>query len=73
MSKFAQKLQGTDPSLQVWVGGLAEDTTWKEVERHFASVSKHTCTDIMKGGTAVVAYGRVEDIEMAVSTSRLAN
>eukprot|EP00439_Symbiodinium_sp_Y106_P052138 s2646_g6.t5 len=73
LSKFAQKLQGTDPSLQVWVGGLAEDTTWKEVERHFASVSKHTCTDIMKGGTAVVAYGRVEDIEMAVSTSRLAN
>jgi len=68
LSKFAQKLRGTDPSLKVWVGGLAEGTTWKDVEKHFASVSKPTCTDIMKGGTAVVAYGSVEDVETAVAS-----
>ncbi|CAE7660770.1 unnamed protein product [Symbiodinium sp. CCMP2456] len=68
LSKFAQKLRGTDPSLKVWVGGLAEGTTWKDVEKHFATVSKPTCTDIMKGGTAVVAYGSVEDVETAVAS-----
>ena len=68
LSKFAQKLRGTDPLLKVWVGGLAEGTTWKDVDRHCASVSNPTCTDIMKGGIAVVAYGSVKDVETAVAS-----
>mmetsp|Transcript_60394 Transcript_60394/g.124996 ORF Transcript_60394/g.124996 Transcript_60394/m.124996 type:complete len:317 (-) Transcript_60394:87-1037(-) len=68
VSKFSEKLRATDPSLKVWVGNLSKNTTWKELEQHFATVAKPAVTDIMRNGTAVLAYKTVEDVEAAVAT-----
>ncbi|CAJ1397703.1 unnamed protein product [Effrenium voratum] len=67
-SKYEEKLRATDPTLKVWIGGLSADTTWKDLENHFATVAKPAITDIMKKGTAVVAYKTVEDVETAVAS-----
>ncbi|CAE8594123.1 unnamed protein product, partial [Polarella glacialis] len=52
----------------VWVGGLAEGTNWKALEKHFAAVKKPVVTEIMKKGTAVLAYDTVEDVELAIAS-----
>eukprot|EP00931_Biecheleriopsis_adriatica_P063017 TRINITY_DN380_c0_g1_i5.p1 TRINITY_DN380_c0_g1~~TRINITY_DN380_c0_g1_i5.p1 ORF type:complete len:316 (+),score=105.06 TRINITY_DN380_c0_g1_i5:80-1027(+) len=68
LSKYEEKLKKIDASLKVWIGGLAEGTSWKDVEKHFTSVAKPTVTDVMKKGTAVVAYKTTEDVETAVAS-----
>eukprot|EP00933_Yihiella_yeosuensis_P045377 TRINITY_DN4074_c1_g2_i2.p1 TRINITY_DN4074_c1_g2~~TRINITY_DN4074_c1_g2_i2.p1 ORF type:complete len:335 (-),score=102.39 TRINITY_DN4074_c1_g2_i2:470-1411(-) len=69
ISKWGEKLKKTDPSLKAWVGGLAESTTWKELENHFAeAATKPLITEIMKKGQAVLAYKTVEEVETAIAT-----
>eukprot|EP00933_Yihiella_yeosuensis_P045384 TRINITY_DN4074_c1_g6_i1.p1 TRINITY_DN4074_c1_g6~~TRINITY_DN4074_c1_g6_i1.p1 ORF type:complete len:359 (-),score=97.60 TRINITY_DN4074_c1_g6_i1:575-1651(-) len=69
ISKWGEKLKTIDPSLKVWIGGLSESTTWKELEGHFmASGVKPVVTEIMKKGQAVLAYKTIEDVETAIST-----
>eukprot|EP00442_Polarella_glacialis_P054407 CAMPEP_0115085698 /NCGR_PEP_ID=MMETSP0227-20121206/22101_1 /TAXON_ID=89957 /ORGANISM="Polarella glacialis, Strain CCMP 1383" /LENGTH=334 /DNA_ID=CAMNT_0002474927 /DNA_START=78 /DNA_END=1082 /DNA_ORIENTATION=- len=68
ISKYEEKLRTTDASLKVWVGGLAEGTNWKALEKHFAAVKKPVVTEIMKKGTAVLAYDTVEDVELAIAS-----
>jgi RNA recognition motif-containing protein len=68
LPKYEEKLKKMDSSLKVWIGGLAEGTTWKQVEEHFSAVAKPSVTDIMKRGTAVVAYKTIEDVETAVAS-----
>eukprot|EP00933_Yihiella_yeosuensis_P050298 TRINITY_DN48071_c0_g1_i1.p1 TRINITY_DN48071_c0_g1~~TRINITY_DN48071_c0_g1_i1.p1 ORF type:complete len:299 (+),score=69.38 TRINITY_DN48071_c0_g1_i1:111-1007(+) len=69
LSKWEEKLKKMDPSLKVWVGGLPEDySNWKELQQHFASISKPVVCDVMKRGTAVVAYKTIEEVETAIAT-----
>merc|ERR1712187_680076 len=60
--KVAAKLKETDPTCKVWVGGLAEKTTWKALEKHFTEVKKPKVTEIMRKGMACVAYETEEDV-----------
>merc|ERR1719287_75773 len=44
---------------KVWVGGIAEETTWKELEEHMNAAGKTKWVEVFKGkskGTACVAY-----------------
>lgn len=66
-SKYEEKLKKIDNSLKVWVGGLADGTTWKQVENHFKEVAKPAVTDMIGKKNAVVAYKTAEDAETAIS------
>jgi len=68
LTKTEERLQKIDNSLKVWIGGLPESTTWKELEEHFATVKKPKVSDVMKKGHGVVAYDTVEDVETAIAT-----
>merc|ERR1712137_853888 len=39
-SKYMDKLGKIDASRKVWVGGLKEGTTWKQLHEHFKDVAK---------------------------------
>lgn len=65
-TKLAETLSKIDPSLKVWIGGLPEAATRMQVEKHFTSVAKPDGTDLMKKGTACVAYNTTEDVESAI-------
>jgi RNA recognition motif-containing protein len=69
VSKVAEKLKEIDPSLKVWVGGLTEKTTFKELSKHFEDLfAKPKLVDILaKGGRAVVTYESADDVASAVS------
>jgi len=67
VSKYEEKLRTIDPTLKVWIGGLTADTTWKDLEKHFATVVKPSITEIRKNGTAVAAYKSVADVETVVA------
>lgn len=67
LSKYEEKLRTIDPSLKVWIGGLTPDTTWRDVEKHFATVVKPSITEIRKNGTAVAAYKTAEEVETVVT------
>jgi len=66
-AKLREKLKAIEPSCKVWVGGLAEKTTWKALEKHFAEVIKPKVTDIMGKGKAVVAYENEQDAATAIA------
>eukprot|EP00930_Biecheleria_cincta_P021405 TRINITY_DN15883_c0_g1_i1.p1 TRINITY_DN15883_c0_g1~~TRINITY_DN15883_c0_g1_i1.p1 ORF type:complete len:300 (-),score=75.02 TRINITY_DN15883_c0_g1_i1:119-973(-) len=68
LTKTEERLQKIDNSLKVWVGGLPEGTTWKQLEEHFATVVKPKVTDVMRAGHGVVAYDNAEDVETAIAT-----
>lgn len=67
LSKYEEKLRTIDSSLKVWIGGLTPNTTWKDVEKHFATVAKPSITEIRKNGTAVAAYKTAEEVETVVA------
>merc|ERR1719506_30941 len=53
---------------KVWVGGLSESTTWKELEEHMNQAGKTTWVEVFKKGTACVAYKTAEEATNAIST-----
>merc|ERR1712014_408697 len=65
-SKVAELMKATEPSCKVWVGGLSDKTTWKELEKHFAEVAKPKATEIMRKGKAVLAYEKEEDVSIVI-------
>mmetsp|Transcript_26679 Transcript_26679/g.74491 ORF Transcript_26679/g.74491 Transcript_26679/m.74491 type:complete len:115 (+) Transcript_26679:97-441(+) len=66
--KTKEKMAAVDPSLKVWVGGLPEDTTWQGLQKHFADKGcKPQLTNLMKKGTACLAYKSAEDVATAVA------
>jgi RNA recognition motif-containing protein len=69
VSKVAEKLKKIDPSLKVWVGGLGEKTTFKELSKHFEEqfAKPHLVDILAKGGRAVVTYENVDDVASAVA------
>merc|ERR1719379_2594662 len=65
--KTAAKLKETKPECKVWVGGLAEKTTWKALEKHFTEFKKPKVTEIMRKGMACVCYESEEDVAGAIA------
>merc|ERR1739845_112619 len=56
---------------KVWVGGISETTTWKELEEHMNNAGKTKWVEVFKGtskGTACVAYTTEEEAASAIST-----
>jgi len=65
-SKIAELMKSTDASCKVWVGGLAVETTCKVLDKHFAKVAKPKGTEIMKKGTAVLAFANEEEVATVI-------
>lgn len=61
-------LKRIDPTLKVWVGGVPADTQWKDLEAHFKQAGETTWVEVMRSGTACVAYKTVAEVEMAIAT-----
>merc|ERR1712107_270176 len=66
--KTKEKLKGIDTSLKVWVGGLKPETSWKAVEKHFATAAKPKATHVMNKGTACLAYETTTEVAEAIAT-----
>lgn len=68
LSKIAEKLKAMDHSLKVWVGGLAEGTTFKDLSKHFEDqFAKPHLIDILPKNKAVVAYKEADDAASAIA------
>merc|ERR1712183_623082 len=67
-SKYMDKLAKIDASRKVWVGGLNESTTWKQLEAHFKDVAKPSVTEIMRKGKACLAFKTEDDAQSAIAS-----
>merc|ERR1712232_325862 len=67
-SKYMDKLAKIDASRKVWVGGLNENTTWKQLEAHFKDVAKPSVTEIMRKGKACLAFKTEDDAQSAIAS-----
>merc|ERR1719291_1502 len=64
-------LQGFKPDCKVWIGSIAEGTTWKELQEHMNQAGKTRWVEVFhwKGkGTGAVAYGSSEEASNAIAT-----
>jgi RNA recognition motif-containing protein len=67
-SKMADKLKAIDSSLKVWVGGLKEGTTFKEISKHFEEqFAKPHLIDILPKNRAVVTFKEADDVASAIA------
>lgn len=55
-----------DSSQKVWIGGLPSPLEKKELTTHFEQAGTVQCVEIMKNGTACVAYETAEDVQSAI-------
>jgi len=63
-----KKLEKMDHACKVWVGGLPDEVSVKEVIGFFELVGKPKVTDIRRKGTACVAFASEADALNAIST-----
>jgi len=64
-----EKLKAVDHALKVWVGGLSEKTTWKQLKQHFTdNDSKVEIASLMKKGTAVLTFKTEDEVSSAVAS-----
>jgi len=64
--KMKEKLAKIPASQKVWIGGLDEKTTWKQLEKHLAEVAKPKITHIHKG-KGVAAYESEEEAATVIA------
>merc|ERR1712086_393325 len=60
-----------DPSLKVWIGGLTEEVTWKDLKTLFDTAGKTTWVEAFEGkgkGTGFVSYNTAEEVASAVAS-----
>merc|ERR1711957_48693 len=63
-------LKRFDAECRVWVGGLAEGTTWKELEEHMDTSGKSKWIEVFSGkgaGTGAAAYATAEEAAAAIA------
>merc|ERR1711957_287636 len=63
-------LKRFDADCRVWVGGLAEGTTWKELEEHMDTSGKSKWIEVFSGkgaGTGAAAYATAEEAAAAIA------
>merc|ERR1711935_359241 len=52
-----EKIKTMDDDCKVWVGGMADRTTWKELETHMeANGGKPSLTEVLSKGAGVCAF-----------------
>merc|ERR1712194_541052 len=59
------------PEVKVWLGGLSEETKWKELQTHMDQAGKSTWCEVFGGkgaGTGAVVYTTAEEAANAVAT-----
>jgi RNA recognition motif-containing protein len=67
-SKIAEKLKAIDSSLKVWVGGLKEGTTFKEISKHFEEqFAKPHLIDLLPKNCAVVTFKETDEVASAIA------
>merc|ERR1712192_78882 len=68
--KTKEKLDKIDASLKAFIGGLSKGVTWKELEKHVASLgTKPAITDVReKSGRACLAYKEESDVANAIAS-----
>jgi RNA recognition motif-containing protein len=68
-SKIAEKLAKVEASRKVWIGGLKENTNWKELQKHVEEVlgEKPDITEILPKGKACLAFKTDSEAESAIS------
>jgi len=64
--KMKERLAAFKATQKVWIGGLAESTTWKELEKHLAEIAKPKVTHIYRG-KGVAAYENEEDATTVIA------
>merc|ERR1712226_1650059 len=69
--KFAEKsIRDHKPECKVWIGDLADGTTWKILQEHMNAAGKAVWTEVYRGkskGSGAVAYTNAEDAATAIS------
>mmetsp|Transcript_51936 Transcript_51936/g.145043 ORF Transcript_51936/g.145043 Transcript_51936/m.145043 type:complete len:261 (+) Transcript_51936:67-849(+) len=68
-TKTLEKLSKIDHSLKVYIGGLAETVTWKQLEKHAAELAKKPAVTFVRPhkGTACLAFKEEEDVGNAIA------
>merc|ERR1712056_118091 len=64
-------LRKFEPEKRVWVGGLAEGTTWKELQEHMNQAGATKWVEVFQNkgkGTGAVAYDTAEEATNAIAT-----
>merc|ERR1711862_776172 len=66
--KLIAKLKEVDPSLKMWVGGLAKSTTWKSLRKHLMEAStKPKLVHINeKTRNGVVTFAEESEVQEAI-------
>ena len=62
-------LRDFDVGCKVWVGGLAEETTWKELQEIGNDCGKTKWVEVFKGkgaGTGMIAYTTEDEVATAI-------
>jgi len=66
-AKVKEKMSKIESKLKVWVGNLSEKTTWKALAKHLEDVAKPQLVNVMRKGTACVAYENEDDVATAIA------
>jgi len=64
-----QAMLRVDPNLKVWIGGLSEETKWKELQTHLDQAGKTKWVEVFTGkgaGTGAAVFTEAEDVQKAV-------
>eukprot|EP00434_Breviolum_minutum_P014631 symbB.v1.2.012899.t1/scaffold900.1/size153842/1 len=64
--KMKEKLAAVPASLKVWIGGLTEETTWKQLDTHMATVTKPKLSHVYKS-TGVCVFESEDDVANAIA------
>mmetsp|Transcript_82046 Transcript_82046/g.228678 ORF Transcript_82046/g.228678 Transcript_82046/m.228678 type:complete len:250 (+) Transcript_82046:87-836(+) len=64
--KAKGKDRQVDNSQKLWIGGVPESATWKDLQQHFAQSGSPIWSEVQKGGVGVVAYASAEEAATAV-------
>jgi len=68
-SPIALKIKAVEHTMKVWVGGLSQKTTWKELKQHFVDNGCEVdMCDLMKPGTACCTFKSEDEATGAVGT-----
>merc|ERR1711865_300163 len=63
-----RKLKEIDTGRKVWVGGLPNGLTWKDLEKHFESTAtKPALSEVMGKGTGVCAFKTADEATAAIA------
>jgi len=68
LSKIGEKIKAVDNELKVWIGGLKESTTWKQVKEHFANNGCEVdMCDIPKPGKGCATFKSADEAASAIA------